>query len=65
MFLYRVPTIVVALVIAIWVVGATSEGVRQSVGAVQAALLAFVAVLLAFGLSMGVDRYEGRRQSSP
>ena len=76
MFLYRVPTIVVALVIAIWVVGATtagivagrrlretSEGVRQSVGAVQAALLAFVAVLLAFGLSMGVDRYEGRRQA--
>lgn len=76
MFLFRVPTLVVALVVATWVVVATvagiwlgrrlqrtHDGLGDAVGAVQAALLAFVAVLFAFGLAMGVDRYEGRRQA--
>ena len=76
MFLFRVSTPVVALVVTLWVVAATvagvwlgrrlrttHEGLRDAVGAIQAALLAFVAVLFAFGLAMGVDRYEGRRQA--
>ena len=76
MFLFRVSTVVVALVVATWIVVATIAGIwlgrrlrathdalGDAVGAVQAALLAFVAVLFAFGLAMGVDRYEGRRQA--
>jgi hypothetical protein len=34
---------------------------RESVGVVQGALLGLVGLLLAFGLSMAVSRYEGRR----
>ena len=76
MFLFRASTPVVVVVIGGWVLAATvagivvgrrlrtnNEGLRDPVGAMQAALLAFVAVLFAFGLSMGVDRYEGRRQA--
>lgn len=76
MFLFRVPTLVVAVVITVWVVASTVAGVyigrrwrasrgalQGPVGAIQSALLAFVAVLFAFGLAMGVDRYEGRRQA--
>ena len=76
MFLFRVPTLIVGLAIGLWVVGitflgiavgrrlrATREGLQQPIGVIQAALLTFVAVLLAFGLAMGVDRYESRRQA--
>jgi hypothetical protein len=75
-FLFRAPTAVVVLVISAWIVAATvcgvlfgrrlrtsHEGLREPVGAIQAALLAFVAVLFAFGLAMGVDRFEGRREA--
>ena len=37
------------------------SGLREPLGVVQAALVGLVALLLAFGLSMAVDRYETRR----
>jgi hypothetical protein len=37
------------------------EGLREPTSIIQGALLGFVGLLLAFGLSMGVDRYESRR----
>jgi hypothetical protein len=38
-----------------------SESLRESFAVLQAALLGVVALLLAFGLSLAVDRYENRR----
>jgi hypothetical protein len=38
-----------------------SEALREPVGALQAALLGVVGLILAFGLSLAVGRYEGRR----
>ena len=35
---------------------------RESVGVVQGALLGLVGLMLAFGLSMAVNRYDGRRE---
>ena len=37
------------------------EGLREPLTVVQAALVGLVALLLAFGLSMAVDRYQSRR----
>ncbi|GMU78701.1 MAG: hypothetical protein AMXMBFR46_14960 [Acidimicrobiia bacterium] len=39
------------------------ERIREPLGVVQAALVGFVALLLAFGLSMAVGRYEARRDA--
>ena len=39
------------------------DEVKEPIGAVQAALLGFVGLLLAFGLTMAVGRFEGRRDS--
>jgi hypothetical protein len=39
------------------------EGLREPLGVTQGALVGFVALLLAFGLTMAVGRYESRRQS--
>lgn len=38
-----------------------SEGLREPFGAIQAATLGFMALVLAFGLSLAVGRYESRR----
>jgi hypothetical protein len=40
-----------------------SETLREPVGAVQGALLALVGLILAFGLTMAVGRYDSRRAS--
>jgi ABC-type multidrug transport system fused ATPase/permease subunit len=37
------------------------EGIKEPLGVIQAALVGFVALLLAFGLTMAVGRYEARR----
>jgi hypothetical protein len=37
------------------------EGLREPLGVVQGALVGFVALILAFGLTMAVGRYESRR----
>jgi hypothetical protein len=72
--LFRLNTPTLALVVAIIVVGTTligvtigrylrdrSEGFKEPFGVVQAALVGFVALILAFGLTMAVGRYEARR----
>ncbi len=38
-----------------------SEGLREPFGVIQAAMLGFMALVLAFGLSLAVGRYESRR----
>lgn len=38
-----------------------SEGLREPIAAMQGALLGFVALVLAFGLTLAVGRYENRR----
>jgi hypothetical protein len=43
--------------------GDRREHLREPAGALQAALLGFVGLLLAFGLTMGVGRYEARRDA--
>jgi hypothetical protein len=71
---FRQPTIVVALVLCVVVGGAMAIGVlvgrrlaarpdpqREPVGVVQGAMLGLIGLLLAFGLSMAVGRYEVRR----
>jgi len=39
------------------------EHVRESFGVLQAALIGFMGLILAFGLSLAVGRYEARRQA--
>src|SRR4051794_31275433 len=41
--------------------GARSEGLREPFGVLQAALVGFMGLVLAFGLSLAVGRYEARR----
>ncbi len=41
-----------------------SDNLREPVGVVQGALLAFVALILAFGLTLAVGRYEARRAAT-
>src|SRR3954466_4282656 len=53
-----------ATVVGIWigrVLARRRSGLKEPLGAVQAALVGFVALLLAFGLTMAVGRYEARR----
>lgn len=38
-----------------------SEGLREPFGAIQSAMLGFMALVMAFGLSLAVGRYETRR----
>ena len=72
--LFRLSTLELAIVVLAVVVGTTlvgvalgrylrdrGEGFREPFGVVQAALVGFVALILAFGLSMAVGRYEARR----
>ena len=72
--LTRFSSITLALVVTVIIFGATvlgiwvgrvlaqrRSGLKEPLGAVQAALVGFVALLLAFGLTMAVGRYEARR----
>jgi hypothetical protein len=72
--LFRLNTPVLTIVVIGIVVGTTFGGIAigrrlrvhkdeisEPIGAVQAALLGFVGLLLAFGLTMAVGRYENRR----
>ncbi|MCU1393700.1 MAG: conserved rane protein of unknown function [Ilumatobacteraceae bacterium] len=74
--LFRLGNVTLALVVIVIVGGVTALGVvagrrlqahhddiKEPIGAVQAALLGFVGLLLAFGLTMAVGRYENRRAS--
>src|SRR5262245_26733766 len=71
---FRLSTIVVLFLLVVLVGGAAVAGtllgrwlrtrpepVHQPVGAVQAALLGLVGLVLAFGLTMAVGRYDTRR----
>jgi hypothetical protein len=52
--------------LGIWIGRALSRrksGLKEPLGIVQAALVGFVALLLAFGLTMAVGRYEARRSA--
>ena len=72
--LTRFSSVSLALVVTVIIFGATvlgiwigrvlarrRSGLKEPLGAVQAALVGFVALLLAFGLTMAVGRYEARR----
>ena len=74
--LFRLGNVALTLVVVVVVGGATVVGIavgrrlhaqrdeiKEPVGAVQAALLGFIGLLLAFGLTMAVGRYENRRGS--
>jgi len=74
MDLFRLSTPVLALLLVVIVGGAMAGGVaagrvwpkraqpnREPVGVIQGALLGLVGLLLAFGLSMAVGRYDNRR----
>lgn len=71
---FRFSTPVLVLVVFSVVLGCTlagiglgrylrerGEGIREPLGVVQAALIGFVALILAFGLTMAVGRYDARR----
>jgi len=66
---------VLVVILLVWIVGATGAGllvgrslhasrehVSESFGVLQAALLGFMGLVLAFGLSLAVGRYQDRRQ---
>jgi len=71
---FRLANPLLVVVVTVVVAGTTAAGIalgrrlksshdeiREPIGAVQAALLGFVGLLLAFGLTMAVGRYENRR----
>ncbi|HMN99079.1 MAG TPA: hypothetical protein PKD59_06670 [Miltoncostaeaceae bacterium] len=74
---FRVDTVVLWILVFALMLGATalgllagrllrrhSDGLREPIGVVQGALLGFVALILAFGLSLAVGRYETRRAAT-
>ncbi|MEP6651455.1 MAG: hypothetical protein ABJA74_16310 [Lapillicoccus sp.] len=74
MALFQLNTVVLTLLLFGVIIGATlaghligrsvrhnSEGLREPFGVIQAAMLGFMALVLAFGLSLAVGRYENRR----
>lgn len=75
-FFFELPTVVLALLLTALMLGAAGvgvyvgrslrdnkENVRESFGVLQAALIGFMGLILAFGLSLAVGRYEARRQA--
>jgi hypothetical protein len=75
-FFFRLSSFELALALAVAVLGATavgvflgrrvrhlSESLREPFGVLQAALLGVVGLILAFGLSLAVSRYENRRDA--
>jgi hypothetical protein len=74
---FDLSTAAVAAVLAAIVLGATAigafvghrmrdrpEGLREPIAVMQGALLGFMALVLAFGLSLAVGRYEARRAAA-
>lgn len=75
LFFFALSSGLLALVLLALIVGAAAfglllgrahresgEGVSESFGVLQGALLGFMALILAFALSLAVGRYESRRQ---
>lgn len=73
---FELPTWLLAILLMVVLMGAAVVGlligrtlrgshdkVRESFGVLQAALIAFVGLILAFGLSLAVGRYEARRMA--
>src|SRR3954468_6004538 len=73
---FKLSTFEVALLLAVVVLGATALGLflgrrvrhlsdtlKEPFGVLQAALLGVVGLILAFGLSLAVTRYENRRDA--
>ncbi|MFG1627410.1 hypothetical protein [Kribbella sp. NPDC049227] len=71
---FALPSLLLAVTLLVIVLGSCTLGVligrrlrghhepwREPIGVIQAALLGFVALILAFGLTMAVGRYETRR----
>jgi hypothetical protein len=71
---FRMSTVLLVVVLIVVIGGAAAAGMaagrqirarseahRESVGVVQGTLLGFVGLLLAFGLTMAVGRYDSRR----
>jgi len=71
---FQLSTLVVTLILFVLMIGATAaghligrsardkpEGHSESFGVMQAAMLGFMGLVLAFGLSLAVGRYEDRR----
>jgi hypothetical protein len=74
---FRVGTLALGLVLFGVVLGAIAVGAalgrrlrgrsgghRETIAVMQAAMLGFMALVLAFGLSLAVERYEGRRAAA-
>jgi hypothetical protein len=74
LFFFALSSVLLALVLVVLIVGAAEcgllvgrslresrESVTESFGVLQAALLGFMGLILAFGLSLAVGRYENRR----
>ncbi len=73
---FELPTVLLAIVLLILIVGSATcglflgrslrkkeEGGSETFGVLQAALIGFMGLILAFGLSLAVGRYEARRQA--
>src|SRR5690348_1154224 len=76
MLVFGLPTPVLALILVASLLAAAGVGmlvgrslrehqekVRESFGVRQSALIGFMGLILAFGLSLAVGRYEDRRQA--
>ena len=76
MFFFELSSVLLAGVLLTLIVGAAGggllvgrslrekkESVSESFGVLQAALLGFMALILAFGLSLAIGRYDTRRQA--
>ena len=76
MFFFALSSVVLAVVLLVVMAGAAGSGllvgrslresrekVSESFGVLQATLLGFMALILAFGLSLAVGRYDNRRQA--
>jgi len=74
--LFELPNAVLVVLVTVLMLGAAGIGmlvgrslrdhqehVRESFGVLQAALIGFMGLILAFGLSLAVGRYEARRQA--
>jgi hypothetical protein len=76
LFFFALSSVLLAAVLLALIVGAAGcglllgrslrekkESVSESFGVLQAALLGFMALILAFGLSLAIGRYDTRRQA--
>src|SRR6185437_15324873 len=76
MFFFELSSVLLAGVLLTLIVGAAGggllvgrslrekkESVSESFGVLQAALLGFMGLILAFGLSLAIGRYDTRRQA--